>query len=106
MSFRMQQILRISAQRGYHAAARARSTRPFSQLSTKTAESNRQEKDQVYVDSQEYSKSGYDSMAAETEETAFTKDKTQPDELLTEAAKESKKVLQICQLYEGIQWLD
>lgn len=92
MSYRAEQILRTSIRRGYFISASSRSPRSFSQWNVKDAEANRGEKDKIYVDSQEYSKSGYDSMAAETEETAFTKKRTKPDELLTEAAEESQKV--------------
>jgi hypothetical protein len=49
-------------------------------------------KDDIYVDSNEYSKSGYDGQAAQTKETAFSKARTAPDEQLIQAEHESKKV--------------
>lgn len=53
-----------------------------------------QEKDDIVVESQEYSKSGFDSWAAETENTAFDKrqSRTGPDEQLAQAEKESQAV--------------
>ena len=46
----------------------------------------------IYADCREYSKSGYDVWAAETVGTAFTKEKTQSDEMRTHANQESDKV--------------
>ena len=51
------------------------------------------ERDDLVVDSQEYSKSGFDSWAAETENTAFSKKhENEPDEEVINAAEESKRV--------------
>jgi hypothetical protein len=73
--------------------ARARSySRPFSTAGPAQSETNEKDKDKLYVDSQEYSKSGYDGQAAQTEETAFAKKRTDPEEQRVHAEHESKKV--------------
>lgn len=72
----------------------ARSQRTLSSTRTSRAEKYTGEKDEIVVESQEYSKSGFDSWAAETESTAFSsnKNETEPDEELVKAERESKAV--------------
>jgi len=56
------------------------------------SEADTAKKDELVVDHQEYSKSGYDGWAAQTTETAFGTERTAPDEQLMHAEIESEKV--------------
>merc|ERR1712029_1301768 len=55
------------------------------------SEADTAKKDELVVDHQEYSKSGYDGWAAQTTETAFGTERTAPDEQLMHAEIESEK---------------
>lgn len=65
--------------------------RPFSQTRIPAARKDAQGKDDMKVEPNEYSKSGSDNAAAAVEETAFSPDKTSPEEQHASAGKESEK---------------
>merc|ERR1712113_135768 len=66
-------------------------SRRFTTSLARGSEADTAKKDELVVDHQEYSKSGYDGWAAQTTETAFGTERTAPDEQLMHAEIESEK---------------
>lgn len=64
--------------------------RPFSSTARQFARKDAQGKDDMKIEPNEYSKSGSDTAAAGVEETAFSPDKTRPEEQHDHASKESE----------------
>merc|ERR1712130_359494 len=66
-------------------------SRRFTTSLARGSEADTAKKDELVVDHQEYSKSGYDGWVAQTTETAFGTERTAPDEQLMHAEIESEK---------------
>lgn len=84
-------LLRFKASNATPFALR-RSVLPVRQFSTSPCQFARKDdqgKDEMKVESNEYSKSGSDNASAAVEDTAFSADKTRPEEQHEAAGKES-----------------
>ena len=88
----MSTLAQSTARRGLKLHLLGRFSRPISSSPrSRVASKDAPERDEMYIDAQEYSKSSYDGVAASNQHTAFGKE-TDPQEQHEQARNESAKV--------------